>query len=112
MAFEKENIKFDPNNYRIRDTKAKTIINKSLKELGAGRSIVLDNKDIIIAGNGVFAEAEALGIPVKVVETTGDTIIAVKRTDIGPDDEKRKLLALADNKTSDLSEFDMELVME
>lgn len=36
--------------------------------------------------------------------------MVVKRTDITPEDIKRKKLALADNQASDLSEFDMELV--
>ena len=100
-------IKFDERNYRKRSKKNKAIIKKSLSELGAGRSILLDNEDSLIAGNGVYEQAQALGIPVRVIETDGSELIAVKRTDLATGDEKRRKLALADNVASDLSEFDV-----
>ena len=100
-------IKFDERNYRKHSKKNKAIIKKSLSELGAGRSILLDNEDSLIAGNGVYEQAQALGIPVRVIETDGSELIAVKRTDLATDDEKRRKLALADNVASDLSEFDI-----
>lgn len=37
-----EKIKFDKRNYRKHNDKNKNLINKSLKECGAGRSIVID----------------------------------------------------------------------
>ena len=100
-------IKFDERNYRKHSKKNKAIIKKSLSELGAGRSILLDNEDSLIAGNGVYEQAQALGIPVRVIETDGSELIAVKRTDLQTADEKRRKLALADNVASDLSEFDI-----
>lgn len=105
-------IKFDERNYRKHSDKNKEIINKSLAECGAGRSILIDAEDEIIAGNGVFEQAQELGIPVKVVETDGSELIAVKRTDLGTQDEKRKRLAVMDNSSSDTSEFDMPLLLE
>ena len=103
-------IKFDERNYRKHSDKNKELINKSLAECGAGRSILIDANDEIIAGNGVYEQAESLGIPVKVIETDGSELIAVKRTDLATDDEKRKRLAVMDNSASDSSEFDMELL--
>ena len=103
-------IKFDERNYRKHSKKNKAIIKKSLSELGAGRSILLDNEDSLIAGNGVYEQAQALGIPVRVIETDGSELIAVKRTDLATGDEKRRKLALADNVASDLSEFDNNLL--
>ena len=105
-------IKFDERNYRKHSTENKAIIKKSLKECGAGRSILLDNSDTIIAGNGVYEQAKKLKIPVKVIETDGKELIAVKRTDLENDDEKRRNLAVMDNSTSDLSEFDIDLLAE
>lgn len=105
-------IKFDERNYRKHNDKNKELINKSLAECGAGRSILIDAEDEIIAGNGVFEQAQELGIPVKVVETDGSELIAVKRTDLGTQDEKRKRLAVMDNSSSDTSEFDMPLLLE
>ena len=101
-----EEIKLDENNYRIHDDRNKQLINKSLKEYGAGRSILTDKDGVIIAGNGTFLEAQQLGIPVKVIETDGTELIAVKRTDLATNDEKRKGLAVMDNSTSDSSKFD------
>ena len=106
-----ELIKFDEKNYRLHGDKNKRIIKKSLAELGAGRSIVVDNENFIIAGNGVFEQAQELGIKTRIIESDGTELIVVKRTDIATNDEKRKLLALVDNYASDTSEFDIELIM-
>jgi DNA modification methylase len=103
-------IKFDKRNYRKHNDKNKDLINKSLKECGAGRSIVIDNEDNIIAGNGIFEQAQKLGLKTKVIETDGSELVVVKRTDLATDDDKRKQLAVMDNSTSDSSEFDFELL--
>ena len=103
-------IKYDKRNYRKHSDKNKNLINKSLKECGAGRSIVIDNEENIIAGNGIYEQAQALGIKTKVIETDGSELVVVKRTDLKTDDEKRKQLAIMDNSTSDSSEFDFELL--
>lgn len=105
-------IKFDKRNYRIHNEKNKSLIKKSLSECGAGRSILLDAQNEIIAGNGVYEQAKSLGIPVKVIETDGKELIAVKRTDLDTQDTKRKRLAVLDNSTSDTSEFNYELLRE
>lgn len=105
-------IKFDARNYRKHNDKNKELINKSLAECGAGRSILIDNEDEIIAGNGVYEQAKALNIPVKIIETNGNELIAVKRTDLNTQDEKRKRLAVMDNSSSDSSENDVVLLQE
>lgn len=105
-------IKFDKRNYRIHDEKNKRIIRKSLEDCGAGRSVLVDKDNCLIAGNGVYEQAKDLGIPVKIVETDGTELVVVKRTDLSGDDEKRKTLALVDNHASDTSSFDMDMVVE
>ncbi len=105
-------IKQDPRNVRIHDKRNQQAIFDSLKELGAGRSILIDNADSAVAGNGVLEQAEKLGIPIRVVESDGSELIAVKRTDLSPDDPKRKALAIADNRTGDLSVFDAPALAE
>lgn len=72
----------------------------------------MDKENYLIAGNGVYEQAKELGIPVRVIETNGKELVVVKRTDLSLEDERRKLLALADNHASDTSEFDMDLVIE
>lgn len=105
-------IKFDRRNYRKHNDRNKELINKSLKECGAGRSIVIDNDNEIIAGNGIYEQAQKLGLKTKVIETDGSELVVVKRTDLQTDDAKRKQLAVMDNSTSDSSEFDFELLQE
>ena len=101
-------IKFDKRNYRKHSEQNKNRIKKSLKECGAGRSVLVDADDTLIAGNGVFEQAQAMGIPTRVIETDGTELVVVKRTDLRTDDDKRKLLAMAYNATSDNVEWDME----
>lgn len=105
-------LKFDPKNYRIHGEKNKRLIQKSLVDCGAGRSILIDKEDCIIAGNGVYEQAQELGLKVRIIESDGTELIAIKRTDLKTEDARRKALALADNYTSDTSVFDIEAVME
>lgn len=63
---KKQVIRLDSNNFRKHSVKNKSIINKSLKEFGGGRSILIDSENEIIAGNGVFEQAKKLNIPIKV----------------------------------------------
>ena len=107
-----DKIKFDRRNYRKHNDRNKELINKSLKECGAGRSIVIDNDNEIIAGNGIYEQAQKLGLKTKVIETDGSELVVVKRTDLQTDDAKRKQLAVMDNSTSDSSEFNFELLQE
>jgi len=99
-------IQKDPENLRKHPDKNKAMIRKSLEKLGAGRSILIDGEGYIVAGNGVYEQADALGIPVRVIESNGEELIVVKRTDLVGSDPRRKELAIADNATSDSSEWD------
>ena len=54
-------LKKDRRNYRLHDENNKRIIGKSLDECGAGRSILADSSGEIIAGNGVFEQAQKRG---------------------------------------------------
>ena len=103
-----EEIKFDALNYRTHDEKNLKLIKNSLKELGAGRSIVIDAEGEIIAGNATYKQAQELGLPIKVIESDGKSLIVVKRTDLKTQDKKRKRLALMDNSTSDKVQWDFD----
>src|SRR5207249_3568131 len=72
-------------------------------EFGAARSIVADRHGVVIAGNKTLTEAAALNLPIEVIQTTGDRLIVVQRTDLAlSDDDRARRLALADNRTSEL----------
>ena len=76
------------------------LIEESLRRFGAGRSVLIDKNNRIIAGNKTIENAAAIGLEdVIVVETTGDKIVAVKRTDVDLDSKEGREMALADNAT-------------
>jgi len=99
----------DHKNARRRTDRSSDLIKESLQRYGAARSIVIDEDNRILAGNGTIEGAKAAGIKnVRIIETDGDEIIAVKRT--GLTEEQKVGLALADNRTADLSEWDQEML--
>ena len=76
------------------------LLERSFEKFGAGRSILLDKNNRIIAGNKASEKYGALGgEDVLVVETDGTKLVAVKRTDIDLDSREGRELALADNAT-------------
>jgi hypothetical protein len=81
------------------------VIRKSLEDYGAGRSVLLDKNNRLIAGNKTLGQAAQGGIKgVRIIETDGTELIAVKRIDLDLDtDSKAKGLAVADNRASELS---------
>ena len=97
-------IRLDPKNVREHPDENKAMIRASLEELGAGRSILLDGTDTVIAGNGVYEQAQELGLKVKVIEAKPDELIAVKRADLRG--KKSQRMALADNRTSETSRWE------
>lgn len=94
-------LKPDDKNFNKGTEFGNSLIEKSLRNYGAGRSILLDKNNRIIAGNKTVENAAQIGFEnVIVVETTGNDIVAVKRTDIDIDSKAGRELAFADNATS------------
>jgi DNA modification methylase len=80
------------------------MIRASLRDYGAGRSVLLDRNGAIIAGNKTVENAGALGHKdVIVVQTDGSQLVAVQRTDLDLKDPRARQLAIADNRTSEVS---------
>jgi hypothetical protein len=86
----------------------------SLKTFGAGRSIVIDRRAAVLAGNKVVKEAMALGLPVRVVRSDGAELVIVQRTDLDlATDAHARSLALADNRVAELNlDWDPALLRE
>lgn len=95
----------DPNNANKGTERGRFMLERSLTELGAGRSIVSDKYGVIIAGNKSLETAVESGFEdAIVVETDGTKLVVVKRTDLDlATDEKAKKLAIADNRTGQIS---------
>lgn len=105
---------FDDKNLNKHTEFGMSLIERSMRNNGAGRSILIDKNNRIIAGNGVTEIAGQIGMDdVQIVESDGTKIIAVKRTDIDLDTKQGREMALADNATAaaDLA-WDAEAIAE
>lgn len=98
----------DDNNFNKGTKEGAALIDHSLNHFGAGRSILLDKDNRIIAGNKTAEAAIKNGFQrVRIIETQGDELIAVKRTDIDLDTKKGREFALADNIVGNIN-FDLD----
>lgn len=106
-----EDLKLDSRNPRVRTERSAELINTSLQKFGGMRSIVLDENNVVRAGNGTVTEAKELGFQkVKIIDAEGDELIAVRRKGLTEKDWIQ--YGVADNRSSDLSEWDTELLLE
>ena len=60
--------------------RGKAMVADSLKTYGAGRSVLVDRDNRILAGNKTVEAAGTM--PIQIVETDGSTLVVVKRTDL------------------------------
>lgn len=96
-----KDLTYDPKNARVHTEKNIDMLVKGLKEVGTGRSILIDADGEVIAGNGILEAAASAGITkVRVVDTTGDEIIAVRRSDLKG--KKKTRMALLDNRSQEV----------
>ena len=96
----------DPQNRRGHPARNLDLIAQALREVGAARSIVIDENDVVLAGNGVVQAAPRAGLTkLRVVEADGDEVIAVRRR--GLTAAQKRALALYDNRTAELAEWDV-----
>lgn len=110
MAKHISDLKFDKTNPRRHNPRNLKVTVDSLQKVGFARSIVIDEDDNILAGNGVTEAATLTGIEnVVEVEADGNTIIAVRRR--GLTDEQKTLLKYYDNRSSELAEWDPEVIL-
>lgn len=102
-----DQLKADPENRRRRTARGARMLVDALGQVGAARSIVIDEADSVLAGNGLLEAAAEAGITkLQVVEADGDTIVAVRRRNLTA--EQKRALALFDNRTGELAEWDAE----
>jgi hypothetical protein len=96
----------DPKNARKHTPRNVGSIVDALNKVGAARSIVIDEDNTILAGNATAEAAGQAGIEnVMVVEADGNTIVAVRRT--GLTKKQKAQLAICDNRTAELAEWDV-----
>ena len=97
-------LKLDPHNANRGTDRGRRAVADSLAECGAGRSILVDRDGTVIAGNKTLEAALQLGLPVRVVESSGDELVVVQRTDLELDgeDQRARRLAYLDNRAAQL----------
>ena len=96
----------DSANLNLGSERGNYMIERSIRELGWGRPIVVDKNNQIIGGNHAVEVAGQLGFEkVKIIETSGDEIVVHRRVDLdlSTDDPKARLLSIADNRASQVS---------
>lgn len=95
-------------------------LDNSIRKLGLGRGVCVDKNGKLIAGNQTQKAALRAGTKnVIVVETTGDTLVVTKRTDLDLDSDdpqvkaRSRAASLADNQVTKVSQnIDMARVRE
>jgi ParB-like chromosome segregation protein Spo0J len=92
----------DGNNANKGTKRGRELLGRSLESYGAGRSVVVDRKHRVIAGNKTVEAARAAGMQsITVIETNGSPLVAVQRGDLDLRKDKRaRELAIADNRVS------------
>ena len=86
------------------------MVENSLRQFGAGRSILIDKNGRIIAGNKTAENAGAVGIEgVIFLQTDGTKLVAVQRTDLDLEKDKRAGQVSLNWDTDVLKELDVDL---
>lgn len=90
------------------------MLERSLRQYGTGRSVLVDRNNRIIAGNKTVEVASGLGLTdALVLENDGSKIVVIKRTDIDLDSEEGRGLAIADNRVAEVGlEWDTEALSQ
>jgi hypothetical protein len=105
---------FDPHNANRGTDRGRAALERSLREYGPGRAVLIDRNGCIIAGNKTVEQAKRLNIPLRVVKTDGHHLIAVQRDDLDlATDPRAKALAIADNRVGELDlEWDLDMLKQ
>lgn len=105
------NLRQDPKNSRKHDPRNIAMIVESIQKDGVSRSGVINKTGKVICGNGTLEALAEAGIEeIIVVPTNGKQWVVVQRNDLTEEQETR--ISIADNRTTDLSEFSGEALMD
>jgi hypothetical protein len=106
-----ENIKLDPDNPRAHPEENLVLLEHSAKHLGAGRSILIDENDQLLAGEGFTTGAKRAGMKKAIViDVEGDQVVAVRRKNLT--EEQKREMKVIDNQSTILSEWRTDQLLE
>lgn len=98
-----DDLTLDVTNANRGTDRGRRLLAESLQTHGAGRPVLLDRRGRVIAGNKTVEQARALGMPLKVVASDGDVLIAHVRLDLDlTRDPHARALAVKDNRVAEL----------
>ena len=72
----------DPRNANKGTERGAVQLENSLRDYGAGRSILVDKHGVVIAGNKTLEQAASLGLEVETIRTDGNKLVVVQREDL------------------------------
>ena len=94
----------DPKNLNQGTERGNYALERSLRDYGFARPVVADKDGVIIAGNHAYQKAGEIGLKnVRVIETDGTEIIVHKRMDLDASTARGRMVALADNRTTEIN---------
>jgi ParB-like chromosome segregation protein Spo0J len=106
-AVNLRDLTMDSENRRVHNSRNIGMIADSLQAVGAARSIVIDEDGVVLAGNATIAAAAEAGIEqVRIVETSGRELVAVRRCGLTAD--QKRALSLADNRSAELATWNLD----
>lgn len=97
-------LKPDQHNANMGTSRGKELLAQSIKELGAGRSILVDKDGNVIAGNKTLEAAQNAGLKVRIIPTNRDELVVVQRQDLDLTNSagEARRLAYLDNRVAEL----------
>jgi hypothetical protein len=93
----------DDKNANTGTRRGREMLSDSLRAYGAGRAVLVDRNNRVIAGNKTVEAARAAGMKsIAVIESDGDVLVAVQRRDVALNSKRGRELAIADNRVAEI----------
>ena len=94
----------DDHNFNKGNEQGAQLLERSFRECGAGRSVLIDKDNRLVGGNKAQKGFKAAGKKkVIIVDSDADTLVAVRRKDVSLDSAEGRKLAYLDNLTTQVN---------
>ena len=94
----------DDHNFNKGNEQGAQLLERSFRECGAGRSVLIDKDNRLVGGNKAQKSFKAAGKKkVIIVDSDADTLVAVRRKDVSLDSAEGRKMAYLDNLTTQVN---------
>ena len=94
----------DDHNFNKGNEQGAQLLERSFRECGAGRSVLIDKDNRLVGGNKAQKGFKAAGKKkVIIVDSDADTLVAVRRKDVSLDSAEGRKMAFLDNLTTQVN---------